>query len=412
MATAPDHAPPVFQPPAGNIRFPLFDSLRAIAVLSIFLLHAGIFSHAVDNPTYGRFLARLDVGVTVFFVITGFLLYRPFVADRLGGGRAPSLSTYARNRVLRIVPAYWVAITALAIVPGLAGFWTGHTWAYYAFLQETDRGWSFGGIIPTWSLTVEASFYLVLPAIAWLMARAARGRTRQAQIRGEVALIVTLFAIAVAYRVLVRGAIGDDPTSNLWAFLPASLDWFALGMGLAVASALVEGAERRPGLVRLIDRRPAVAWGAAALLFVLVAAGIGVDGEFPETTSGLQWLAQHELYGLVALALALPAVFGDGRGVVRRILRARPLPWFGLVSYGLFLYHHPILLALRDSSIAHVWRSFPMLGLTVAGLVIATACAAASYYVVERPLLRLKRTRQNDPSVGARAPAVPAGSAG
>jgi peptidoglycan/LPS O-acetylase OafA/YrhL len=396
----PGAAPPVFQPPPGNPRFPLLDAMRAIAVLCIVVLHAALFSEANLNPTYGRFLARLDVGVTVFFVISGFLLYRPYVADRLGGGRAPALSTYARNRFLRIVPAYWAAMTVLALTIELPGFWTGHTWSYYLFAQEADLGWSRGGILPTWSLTVEASFYVVLPLLAWLAARIARGRPRAAQLRSEAALVAALVLVAVVYRVLVRADIGDDPTSNVWAFLPASVDWFALGMGLAVVSAALDGSAVRPRVIRLIERRPEVAWLAALALFVLVSAGIGLEGRFPEPTSSLQWVVQQELYGLVALALVLPAVFGGERGgVVRSVLRWPPLVWLGLVSYGLFLYHHPILLELRD---VDLWESFPFLGLLVAGLSISTACAAASYYIVERPLLRLKRTRQ---SAGVAAPA-------
>lgn len=410
---AGDEAPPVFQPPAGNPRFPLFDSVRGIAALMVVITHAGLLAGANDTTAYGPYVARLEMALTLFFVTSGFLLYRPYVAQKLGVGRAPKLANYARNRVLRIVPAYWLAITVLGIYPGLGGFWTSHTWSYYAFAQEWDRGWSFGGIIPTWSLTVEVTYYLVLPLLAWLMLRVTSGRTRAAKIRGEAVLFAVLIAIGVAYRLIVRHAIGDDPTSNVWAFLPGSIDWLAIGMGLAALSAALQAGVRKPALIALIERRPGICWIAAAVLFWVAARGIGLDGRFPQPVSTRQWVTVHELYGVIAALIVAPAVFGDSHtGLVRRVLRWRPLAWFGMVSYGVFLYHHPILVALNNSSLADRWRSAPMLGLTVAGLLIATACAAVSYYLVERPLLRLKRTRQNEPGASAPAPAVPAGSAG
>jgi peptidoglycan/LPS O-acetylase OafA/YrhL len=72
--------------------------------------------------------------------------------------------------------------------------------------------------------------------------------------------------------------------------------------------------------------------------------------------------------------------------------------WFGTISYGVFLYHDNVAYALKDSSLAQIWDFAPMLGLTIATLLVSTACAAASYYIVERPLLRLKRTRTTAPA--------------
>src|SRR5436190_22125275 len=92
---------PVVAPPPGNPRFPLVDSLRAIAALAVLVTHTAFLSGANEFSSYGRYTARLDVGVTVFFVITGFLLYRPFVRARIDGGRGPRVRDYARRRVLR-----------------------------------------------------------------------------------------------------------------------------------------------------------------------------------------------------------------------------------------------------------------------------------------------------------------------
>src|SRR2546421_7876739 len=94
----------------GGVRFPLVDSLRAIAALSVFVFHVAIVAappHAIAIVTN-----RLNLGVELFFIISGFLLYRPFVAARLiRGRRALGSGRYAWQRFLRIVPAYSVALT-------------------------------------------------------------------------------------------------------------------------------------------------------------------------------------------------------------------------------------------------------------------------------------------------------------
>jgi peptidoglycan/LPS O-acetylase OafA/YrhL len=402
-------APPVFQPPPGNPRFPLIDSLRGIAALSIFGLHAVLVSNA-DDTWYGRFAVSLDVGVTIFFVISGFLLYRPFLSAHLDSTPAPSLAAYSRNRALRILPAYWVAMVVLALAIGLPGFWTDHTWAYFAFLQEASRDWSRGGILPTWSLTVEASFYVMLPLLVLAAHRLAPPRRREARLRRELLVLAGLFAAGILYRVILRAEIGDDPTSNLWALLPATIDWFVLGMLLAVASVAWHG--RSPGAVRVVERHPLVPWAVAGALFLVVALGVRSPGDFPTPTGAGDWLALHLLYGAIAVAIVLPAVFGDGAsGLPRRVMRHRLAAWLGLVSYGLFLWHQPIALELSQADPGSFWRDHLLLCVTVFGLAISLACAAASYYLVERPFLRLKRTRSEPPPVAAR-PAEPAPATG
>src|SRR5207247_5786068 len=98
-------------------RFPCFDGFRATAALSVLLLHvAGSSGETQRNHVVGSYLARLDVGVAVFFLISGFLLYRPFAAAHLTGGRAPAALPFFRRRFLRIYPAYWVATTAVVYV--------------------------------------------------------------------------------------------------------------------------------------------------------------------------------------------------------------------------------------------------------------------------------------------------------
>jgi peptidoglycan/LPS O-acetylase OafA/YrhL len=377
---------PVVAPPPGNPRFPLFDGLRAIAVLSVVVTHTALLSGANELAWYGKYTARLDVGVTIFFLISGFLLYRPFVAAHLEGKPGPRVRDYARRRVLRIVPAYWLALTVLAIYPGLEHMWEHDSWAYYLFLQDYDSTWTFGGLEPAWSLAIEAAFYVAVPFLAYGIRMAGAGRGRGARVRIELVAITALLVASV----VLRAATPGSPASQVHITLPGTFDWFALGMLLAVASAAL--AERRdPGVVRLLRRWPSLAWVVALVLFWFTSTQLGLGGTLFVRVTTAQGMAQHVLYGAIAFFLLLPAVFaGDARGLPQRLLANRNVAWLGLISYGVFLWHHPIALKLTEADDHGLFGSARMLGITAATLAIAVACAALSYYVVERPILRFK----------------------
>ena len=380
-------AEPVVSPPPGNPRFPLMDSLRAVAALSVLVTHTGFLSGANTGAVYGDYTARLDVGVTIFFLLSGFLLYRPFVSARLGERRRPRIPDYARRRLLRILPAYWLAITVLAIWPGLPQMWEPHDWVYYALVQVYFPQWSLGGLLPAWSLSVEIAFYAALPLIVLLMERPFMGRTRRTKIRSELILMAVLFVGAILFRVLVRASEDAVPDSNLYFTLAGNFDWFALGMFLALASVVVGGMERPPLPVRLVERLPSLSWVVAGVLFWAIATQMGIGPEFPQEYTSEEWLYEHLFYGAIAFFLLLPAVFGDSLGGLPRvILRNRVLAWLGLVSYGIFLWHLPLIPEIADWN----WGEWKFVGMTLTTFVMATALATISYYVLERPLLRYK----------------------
>jgi peptidoglycan/LPS O-acetylase OafA/YrhL len=122
----PGGVPDAVAPPPRHPRFPLIDGMRAIAALTVVGLHTAVAGQAVSASIPGRLLAHLNIGVTIFFLISGFLLYRPFIAHRAGGPAAPRARDYAKRRILRIYPAYWVVLTVLVLVPGLTGVSGGH----------------------------------------------------------------------------------------------------------------------------------------------------------------------------------------------------------------------------------------------------------------------------------------------
>ncbi len=408
-AAIPDDrpAPQAVRPPPGNPRFPLLDSVRAVAALAIVVTHVALLTGWSFKAT-GAFPARLNSGVTLFFVLSGFLLYRPFVAARLDERAPPRIGPYARRRALRIIPAYWLALTLLTIWPGLPGDVFGEPWRYYLFLQWLNPYSLVSGITPAWSLCVEVMFYITLPFYALGAGRLLRGRDRDRQVHVELVILALLAAASVTARQIVHA---DAPRSVFQSTFPAFLYWFALGMGLAVCSAWLapRTADRQPRPVRIVTRRPWIAWALAALSFWVVATRLGLPRGFEHGYTQSQWLGEHVLYGLTAFLFVLPAVFGDhAGGWPRSLLANRLLAWLGLVSYGIFLWHRAVLdLLLRPSVLGGA--PFETVVVLAATIVVTTVIAAASYYLLERPLLRFKDGWPRSGRTGSAAASPPPG---
>jgi len=386
-------ASPVLTPPPGNPRFPLLDSMRAIAALSIVAYHVAFFARATEHGVSGALLSRLGVGVTIFFVISGFVLYRPMVRARWDGEPPRPLRDYARRRALRIVPAYWLALTVLAIYPGLLGVFSDRCWVYSGFAQVYSGDTILKGIGPAWSLCTELLFYAALPFLAVALGRAWRGGRRRG-VRAELAVLAGLGLASLGFRAAIE--LGDG-ASYLTQTILGTFDGFALGMALAVASVALADGRERPAAVRLVAARPAVAWALALACFAAAAAIAGPDPAFlfgsSDTPAG-EALAVRLLGLVCAVALLAPAMFGDDAGgATRRLLAWPALAWLGAISYGIYLWHYPII---QRVTVGPDMEGFPggsAWRIAAISLPIVIACAALSYHLLERPLLRRVRRR-------------------
>lgn len=381
---------PVVAPPPGNPRYPHVDGLRAIAALSVLAYHTA-YSSGATGAWYGRAVGRLEIGVALFFAISGFLLYRPFFAAHHAG--APRIRTrdYLRRRVLRIVPAYWLALTALAIYPGLLGVFGDDWWVYYGFGQIYAAGTFVNGIPQAWTLGVEATFYLALPLYAIALRWACRGRSRRAVVAIELGVLAVLALASLAYRTL---AIASGPTVA-FAWLPGMFGWFAPGMALAVVSVVLQGRGRPWAPLAAVARHPGLTWLAAGVAFAALA--LTVSAPLPTGTiySEGESFRIYVLSALVAILVLLPAVAGaDAGGWPRRLLALPALAWMGLISYGIYLWHHTLMSWLVERDVVDWVPGSGFVVLTVLTVALTLACAAGSYYALERPILRFKDRRR------------------
>jgi peptidoglycan/LPS O-acetylase OafA/YrhL len=408
-----EHAPPV----AGGTpaRALGLDVLRVAAALGVLVTHVA-FATGVVSPERWSWslrdvLPRLDVGVTVFFVLSGLLITRPFLRRVLDDAPPPALGTYAKRRLSRVYPLYWVVLGVVLLTSAAPRPPLGQLLADVTLLHVYRPSWAIGPITQAWSLSTELAFYAFVPV--WFAAcRAVLGRLgvtdRSARIRWLAAGLVGWAVVALAYRAGVVAAtepfrIGDpistDRRGALLTWLPNHLDAFAVGTGLAL---WLESGRAHP--LGVGARAVSYAVAAAALWVASTALGLpplftGFDG--PQT------LARHALFVVVAGAAVLPSVAAlagprpERSASRRRPVAARVAGAAALGSYGVYLWHQWVTdewMAARG--LADFAAPFlPVLGVVV---VASGALAAATYWFVERPASTLVLQDRPPPAVPAR----------
>ncbi len=384
-----------------------FDALRAIAALTVVGYHVALYGGLTRGGWLAPVGSELKDGVAIFFVISGALLYLPYARALNDGSALPGWRAYARRRAVRILPAYWIALTAAAIGPFRSGVFGPYAWRYYGLSQIYSPHTLFGGLGVAWSLCTEVSFYLGLPLFAWCAARLAGARRGTGAARVQLTLIGAVGVGSLA----LRAAVADSPLaptqgSTLMVALPGLMDWFAIGMSLGVLRASLEAGDCGSGVIASLARRAGrcVLLSLATFAATLLAQG---SDTFLPWCGVVTHLAVGLGSGLLVLSVIAPQPAG-GRPR-RRVLGHPVLAWCGTISYGIYLWHLLVLDLLAPRLFPAGRSGSPgqtglMLLLVVAG---AVACGAVSWYVVERPLQRLsgsqRRSRTGDRSPGRMA---------
>lgn len=355
------------------------DGLRGLAAAAIVLLHVWMFSGAHD-PQYSGWvddtIGTLGLSLMMFFVLSGYLVAGPWIRAGLDGRSSPNLGRYALKRAARILPAYWLcllgsfAIARYVDHPLSIG---ASELPIFALFAQNQFDATAGHLNPPlWSLGVEVAFYLALPLIGFVLLRAAR----RSGPRGVLWVCGALIAGGLTWSSLVYAA--GNPDSLLMA-LPTYLPIFACGIAAVALSAGRAFGRRDRGLLMT---------GGAVLVVLDGWWHIGGTGTIGQIVRDLPAAAG---FAMLAAAVAQGPAKLLGATILRRL---------GDYSYGIYLWHMPLLYLLRhdDRFPDSPWLAYLMV------MGAATVLGAASWLLLERGIVRWAAGRL---IAGARTAAEP-----
>jgi len=378
--------------------FPLLDTLRAVGAVAVLTTHTAFWAGTyTGHGWFGSLLARLDVGVALFFVLSGFLLARPHLLAATEGRSRPSTATYLSRRFWRITPLAVLAVgIALVLLHDNRDLTAGERVAALTLTSSYVGGVYPAGITHLWSLGVEVAFYVVLPLLMLVGLGRSRTGTGLATPRGRRRVGLLLAAMAGAsvawYLVGVEQVSAGSPTE----WLPGFLSWFAVGIGLAFLSVLdaTDRGGRVTAAARSLARQPGACWTIAAGL-LLVGATPLAGPTMLAPLSPTEHVVKNLLYAVVAGLVVLTGVFPSTPGYAR-LLGNRFARRVGVVSYGIFCLHLPIL---HGVMFVTGWELFGghLLGIWALTLVLSYAAAELAYRWVEAPAQRF--ARRSSPTV-------------
>jgi peptidoglycan/LPS O-acetylase OafA/YrhL len=319
-----------------------------------------------------------NLGLICFFVLSGFLLYRSFVRAALHGQGPVDLKRYALRRAVRIVPAYYANVLGCLLLYWMVGYSTivpaaGDLPLFAVFGQN----YSIDAVMQinpvTWTLCVEAAFYVLLPLLGMIAFLLGPRRVPH-----QAAILIALVGVTIAWNALIH-AEGAEPIASKTLF--SYMGHFAFGMLVAL---WVERRRFRLGESRSLGPT------ATAALMTLGFALVGANAYWREVAG--PFTVTRVLFANLPAALGFALVIAGaagGSGLAVRWLRVRPLVGLGVISYGIYLWHLPLILIVRQIGLLPA-AFLPRLALV---LPLAIGVASLSWILLERPLIRLVATR-------------------
>lgn len=351
---------------------PSLDGVRGVAILLVLLCHIP------SLPVQGGF-----IGVDLFFVLSGFLITSLLLEEWQGTGNI-SLGAFYARRALRLIPALLAMLGAVLIYSGIresseAAAAT-RTSALMTLLYSANWFLAFQKyprleLSATWSLSVEEQFYLLWPLALLLLLRLRCSR-------GTMAGVVIAAIVASATARIVLWKLGATPNR---IFFGADTHADGLLAGALTGMAFSWGAgPRTPGASRALDLGALLSLGLMGLLV------------------GIGWQADPAMiqFGYPALNLGAAVLVASlvSSPALRRMFEFRPLVWLGRISYGVYLWHIGVFWVLGKSGWDGGKLYWP------SAFLLTIALAAASFYGLERPMLRWKKRFDRIPSAAMISP--------
>jgi peptidoglycan/LPS O-acetylase OafA/YrhL len=366
-------------------RYEELDGHRGIASVAVVVFHVYQFCNVAHFLYYGTpaytVLNSLDAMVPWFFVITAFLLFEPVARSAIAGRQPISARGFLTRRAVRLLPVYYVVVVVVwsCRQQALPGDWRDLV-EHLTFTQVFDEKRIFYTDGPAWSLSVEVFFYLTLIILAVGLAVVCRRLTSPKQrIVVLAAGTATLGGVSLAWKAW-SFSVGHQPTTGAfttWFGPLANFDIFAVGMAVAITAAAF--GDKRP-------LGPRSRWTLRIAALALLAVAFAIRHANTWSAVYFSTLCAVGFGGLVAAAVLGPPDDRWGKA-----LSCRPLLWLGAISYSVYLWHEPVLLALAGWHGLVRQTSGGFLPGTAIVVIVSILAGWLSYSIIERPTSQLGR---------------------
>jgi peptidoglycan/LPS O-acetylase OafA/YrhL len=255
-----------------TMRFTCFDGLRILGMFGVLCFHTA-FATGADQKSFGQLLSNTQVAVPMFSAISGFLLFRPFILRHLAGKPPTKTRPWLWRRLLRVFPAYWFILTVCVLFLGVELRGARNAFLYYTLLfpfARTDVALGFGGttgIADAWFLTTDLVFYVMLPIVTFGLIALTRGATVSQKTRTALFACLGLYGFGQVFRFLL---VTVHPSWYRRALIwPTNwIDFFAIGMAMAVFSAWIAVGGECPKILAWLGRYAWASWIVAIAVYL------------------------------------------------------------------------------------------------------------------------------------------------
>jgi peptidoglycan/LPS O-acetylase OafA/YrhL len=390
------------------------DGVRAIACIIVVIYHSTSLIYWRWDIDHKPLLAAINFigtkGVTLFFVLSGFLLFLPYAKALLFEKSWPKARTFYMRRILRIIPGYYFALFAIILL-GKPSYLQPHNWktlfAFLGFFMTHAQSDQINGVY--WTLAVEFQYYMLLPLIAlgiYGLTRLVRPKLRLLVVIGS---LFTMIAWGLGTRIWADSSFaGPDPQGqlthrllNLFIFLiygdqSKYFEDFAVGMLLVVLYVIVTNSFRGDVYRSILLRLSPWFWRVGLIILVFAA--------WRNASYLPYWPATYKIFDAypdwaIELAFALGcgfcilAILFNGNGLLNRFFTWTPLRWVGLISFSLYLWHEPLIAALEANLAPSLFQHFHAIPtvviFSVIECILVLTISFTLYVLVEKPGMRL-----------------------
>lgn len=396
----------------------LLDGVRAMAILFVIVYHINLITHnglwpKMSYPFASAIAYAGGSGVTLFFILSGFLLFMPYAKAFLFDGTWPSTITFYMRRALRILPGYYLSLFVMILWFAPEYLRPDHLKRLFLFvtLFMDSSPHTFRAVNgPYWTLAIEWQFYMIMPLLMLgigACVRLARRFSARKRLAVVIACLVALMAYGVASRIwgayylahpqetfLVPRSVTNIALFFLYGQQGKYLEDFAAGMLVCLFYIYTRRRSEADQSVRSLRALSPWLWGAGVLmLFLLAIWHFNIDQHGFNSLDFLAgyypWISELAL-GLSFATCTLAILFGPP--LLRGFFEFGPLRWIGLISYSLYIWHLNLLLILQRQILPQ-WPHFSsrsVYGMYWIWLVIAVIPACLGFYVwIEKPWMRL-----------------------